>query len=311
MTSERKGIILAGGKGTRLYPLSKAISKQLMPVYDKPMVYYPLSTLMLAGITEILIITNPSDLESFKNLIGDGSQLGLKIKYKIQKNPDGLVQAFLIGEEFIKDSPVALTLGDNLFHGNELLDQLRFANSQKNGATIFAYRVNNPSSYGVVDFDNNGKVLDIQEKPDNPSTNYAVTGLYFYDNTVISRAKLVKPSIRNELEITDLNKSYLETDNLNVQLLGRGLAWLDTGSFKSLNSASIYIRTIQNRQGMKICCPEEIAWRLKLITDNQLMNLAKPLLKSGYGKYLLKILEESESEHFQLERNLKRSTYKH
>ena len=306
MTSDRKGIILAGGKGSRLYPLSKAISKQLMPVYDKPMVYYPLSTLMLAGITEILIITNPSELDHFKSLLGDGSQLGLKIKYEVQKKPKGLVEAFLIGEEFIKDSSVALTLGDNLFHGNELLTQLKFANSQKDGATIFAYRVNNPSSYGVVDFDNNGKVINIQEKPKNPATNFAVTGLYFYDNTVLERSKLIKPSIRNELEITDLNKSYLETDDLRVQLLGRGLAWLDTGTFESLNLAGTYIRTIQNRQGMKISCPEEIAWRLQLITDSQLMKLAKPLIKSGYGKYLLKLLEESESEHFQLERSLKR-----
>ena len=306
MTSDRKGIILAGGKGSRLYPLSKAISKQLMPVYDKPMVYYPLSTLMLAGITEILIITNPSELDHFKSLLGDGSQLGLKIKYVVQKKPKGLVEAFLIGEEFIKDSSVALTLGDNLFHGNELLTQLKFANSQKDGATIFAYRVNNPSSYGVVDFDNNGKVINIQEKPKKPATNFAVTGLYFYDNTVLERSKLIKPSIRNELEITDLNKSYLETDDLRVQLLGRGLAWLDTGTFESLNLAGTYIRTIQNRQGMKISCPEEIAWRLQLITDSQLMKLAKPLIKSGYGKYLLKLLEESESEHFQLERSLKR-----
>ena len=306
MTSDRKGIILAGGKGSRLYPLSKAISKQLMPVYDKPMVYYPLSTLMLAGITEILIITNPSELDHFKSLLGDGSQLGLKIKYEVQKKPKGLVEAFLIGEEFIKDSSVALTLGDNLFHGNELLTQLKFANSQKDGATIFAYRVNNPSCYGVVDFDNNGKVINIQEKPKKPATNFAVTGLYFYDNTVLERSKLIKPSIRNELEITDLNKSYLETDDLRVQLLGRGLAWLDTGTFESLNLAGTYIRTIQNRQGMKISCPEEIAWRLQLITDSQLMKLAKPLIKSGYGKYLLKLLEESESEHFQLERSLKR-----
>ena len=306
MNSDRKGIILAGGQGSRLYPLSKAISKQLMPVYDKPMVYYPLSTLMLAGITEILIIINPTELDPFKRLLGDGSHLGLKIKYEIQKRPEGLVQAFLIGEEFIKDSSVALTLGDNLFHGNELLTQLRFANSQKEGATIFAYRVNNPSAYGVVDFDKNGKVLDIQEKPNKPSTNYAVTGLYFYDKTVVERSKLVKPSIRNELEITDLNKIYLETGDLRVQLLGRGLAWLDTGTFESMNSAGTYIRTIQNRQGMKISCPEEIAWRLKLISDNQLIKLAQPLLKSGYGKYLLKLLEESESEHFQLERSLKR-----
>tara|TARA_Y100001968_G_C19408074_1_gene744797 strand:- start:259 stop:1179 length:921 start_codon:yes stop_codon:yes gene_type:complete len=305
MGSDRKGIILAGGKGSRLYPLTNAISKQLMPVYDKPMIYYPLSTLMLAGIKEILIITNPSDKDSFKKLLGDGSQLGLKIDYAIQQNPEGLVQAFLIGEDFIQNSPVALTLGDNLFHGNELLSQLRFANSQKNGATVFAYRVNNPSSYGVVEFDNDGNVLDIQEKPIKPLSNYAVTGLYFYDNTVVSRAKLVKPSARNELEITDLNKSYLESGDIKVQLLGRGLAWLDTGTFDSLNSAGAYIRTLQNRQGMKISCPEEIAWRLKIIDDNQLRSLAQPLLQSGYGKYLLRLLEESASEHIQLERNLK------
>ncbi len=306
MVSDRKGIILAGGKGSRLYPLSNVISKQLMPIYDKPMIYYPLSTLMLADIKEILLITNPSDKDSFKKLLGDGSQLGLKIEYAMQENPEGLAQAFLIGEEFIQNSNVALTLGDNLFHGNELLTQLKFANSQKNGATIFAYRVNNPSSYGVVDFDKNGNVLNIQEKPIKPLSNYAVTGLYFYDNTVVERAKLIKPSSRNELEITDLNKSYLESDNLKVQLLGRGLAWLDTGTFDSMNAAGNYIRTLQNRQGMKISCPEEIAWRLNRIDDNQLRSLAKPLLQSGYGKYLLRLLDESESEHIQLERSLKK-----
>ncbi len=306
MISDRKGIILAGGKGSRLYPLSNAISKQLMPVYDKPMIYYPLSTLMLAGIKEILLITNPPDKDSFKNLLGDGSQLGLKIEYSIQENPEGLAQAFLIGEEFIQDSNVALTLGDNLFHGNELVTQLKFANSQRNGATIFAYRVNNPSSYGIVDFDNNGNVLNLQEKPSKPLSNYAVTGLYFYDNTVVERAKLIQPSFRNELEITDLNKSYLESGDLKVKLLGRGLAWLDTGTFDSMNSAGNYIRTLQNRQGMKISCPEEIAWRLKRIDDDQLRSLAEPLLPSGYGKYLLRLLEESESEHIQLERGLKK-----
>ena len=304
MNLKRKGIILAGGNGSRLYPLSNATSKQLMPLYDKPMIYYPLSTLMLAQIRDILVITKPDYEASFKNLLKDGSHLGLKIEYAVQSNPGGLVEAFLIGEEFIQDSPVTLILGDNLFHGNELLGQLKYANSQKQGATIFGYRVHNPGRYGVINFDKDGNVLEIEEKPIHPRSNYAITGLYFYDNTVVERAKKIKPSLRNELEITDLNNNYLQTNDLKVQLFGRGMAWLDTGTFDSLHSAGSYIRTLQNRQGMKISCPEEIAWRLKIIDDNQLKKLAECSLESGYGEYLLKILQESESEHSQLERNL-------
>lgn len=291
---KRKGIILAGGSGTRLYPLTKSVSKQLMPVYDKPMIYYPLSTLMLAGITEFLIITTPQDSQNFRNLLGDGSGWGISIEYAVQHSPDGLAQAFIIGEEFIGDNPVSLILGDNLFFGHNMSKDMLTAASENNGATIFGYRVQDTSAYGVVEFDKEGRVISLEEKPKNPKSNYAVSGLYFYDNQVIDIAKAVKPSPRGELEITDVNKAYLEQGNLNVQLLSRGTAWLDTGTHDSLLDAGHFIATIEKRQGLKVCCPEEIAYRLGLISAEQLQRLAEPMLKNGYGQYLMSILSESE-----------------
>lgn len=290
---KRKGIILAGGSGTRLYPLTKSVSKQLMPVYDKPMIYYPLSTLMLAGITEFLIITTPHDSQNFQNLLGDGADWGISIEYAIQPNPDGLAQAFIIGEDFIGNDPVSLVLGDNLFFGHNMSKDMIFAASKNCGATIFGYRVQDASAYGVVEFDNQGQVISIEEKPKQPKSNYAVSGLYFYDNQVVDIAKHIKPSPRGELEITDVNKAYLEQGRLNVQLLSRGTAWLDTGTHDSLLDAGHFIATIEKRQGLKVCCPEEIAFRLGLISAEQLKKLAEPMLKNGYGQYLMNILTES------------------
>lgn len=288
-----KGIILAGGSGTRLYPLTKSVSKQLMPVYDKPMVYYPLSTLMLAGVTEFLIITTPQDNAEFKNLLGDGSDWGIHIEYAIQESPDGLAQAFIIGEEFIGDSSVALILGDNLFFGENMSkDMLQAASNQNHGATVFGYHVQDPQAYGVVEFDSKGKAVSLEEKPKDPKSNYAVPGLYFYDNRVVEIAKNVKPSPRGELEITDVNNAYLEDESLNVKILSRGTAWLDTGTHDSLLDASHFIATIEKRQGLKVCCPEEIAFRLGLISASQLEALAEPMKKNGYGQYLFSVLKE-------------------
>ncbi len=287
----RKGIILAGGEGTRLYPLTKAVSKQLMPVYDKPMIYYPLTTLMDCGIVEILIICNSYHLNNFKALLGNGNQWGIKIYYEIQKKPEGIAQAFLLGENFIKDSNVALILGDNLFYGNNFKVNLKEANNNLEGATLFAYPVSEPSRYGIVEFEKETKqVIDIIEKPNNPRSNYAVTGLYFYDNDVISYANDLKPSIRNELEITDINKRYLLEKKLKVTILGRGMAWLDTGTYDSLQEAGSFIRTLENRQGLKIGSPEEVAWRAGLINDSQLRNLASTISKSSYGSYLIDLI---------------------
>lgn len=289
----RKGIILAGGSGTRLYPLTKAVSKQLMPVYDKPMIYYPLSTLMLAGINDILIISTPTDLPRFKDLLGDGSEWGIKLSYKEQPSPDGLAQAFILGEEFIGDDPVCLILGDNLFFGHNLTDSLKNATLRQCGATVFGYHVQNPTAYGVVEFDPNGKVISLEEKPAQPKSNYAVPGLYFYDNNVVSIAKSIKPSARGELEITDVNKVYLHEGMLQVEPLGRGSAWLDTGTHDDLLEAGQFIATIEKRQGLKVCCPEEIAYRLGYINAAQLAVLADPMKKNGYGQYLLSLLNES------------------
>ena len=288
----RKGIILAGGTGTRLAPLTNVISKQLIPIFDKPMIYYPLSTLMLSGIREYLIITTSFDNRLFKELLGNGSQWGINIQYAEQTSPDGIAQAFIIGEKFISKSNISFILGDNLFHGNQLISQLNEADQKDKGATLFAYKVNDPERYGVLEIDNKGKVLSIEEKPKSPKSRYAITGLYYYDNMIIEYAKSLKFSSRNELEISDINKLYLKEGNLNVQLMGRGTAWLDTGTIESLHEASSYIRTLENRQGLKISCPEEIAWRNHWISDKELASLAKSISNSGYGKYLMKLLNE-------------------
>ena len=285
-----KGIILAGGSGTRLYPITKAISKQLMPIYDKPMVYYPLSILMMAGIRDVLVITTPSDRSQFERLLGDGSELGCNLKYAVQEVPNGLAQAFVIGAEFIGDDSVCLILGDNIFHGSGLVSLLQESAKIKNGARVFAYRVNDPQRYGVVEFDDKNKVLSIEEKPQNPKSNYAVPGLYFYDNHVVDIAKSIKPSARGEYEITTVNQVYLEQEALSVGVMGRGTAWLDTGTFASLHDASDFVRVVEHRQGQKIGCIEEVAWRMKFISDAELLKIAKPLVKSGYGKYLENLL---------------------
>ncbi|MFD2754749.1 glucose-1-phosphate thymidylyltransferase RfbA [Comamonas terrae] len=291
MTQARKGIILAGGSGTRLHPATLAISKQLLPIYDKPMVYYPLSTLMLAGIRDILVISTPQDTPRFEQLLGDGSQWGLNLQYAVQPSPDGLAQAFLIGEQFLEGAPSALVLGDNIFYGHDFQLLVREASAQQAGATVFAYHVQDPERYGVAEFDAQGKVLSLEEKPAQPKSNYAVTGLYFYDSQVVNLAKSLQPSPRGELEITDLNRLYLEQEQLNVQLMGRGYAWLDTGTHDSLLEASQFIATLEQRQGLKVSCPEEIAYRNQWIEADQLERLAQPLLKNGYGKYLMQCLK--------------------
>lgn len=292
--SRRKGIILAGGSGTRLYPLTRGVSKQLMPVFDKPMIYYPLSTLMLAGIQNILIITTPEDSAQFQRVLGDGSALGVALSYAEQPSPDGLAQAFHIGADFIGNDPCALILGDNIFYGHGLPQLLVNADRHQTGASVFAYRVNDPQAYGVVAFDGEGRVNSIEEKPERPRSNYAVTGLYFYDNTVVARARELKPSRRGELEITDLNRLYMDEGRLSVEIMGRGYAWLDTGTHGSLLDAAAYVRITEERQGLKICCPEEIAWRQGFISDSQLVEIAQVMRRSGYGEYLLQLLRQED-----------------
>ncbi|HFQ4975254.1 TPA: glucose-1-phosphate thymidylyltransferase RfbA [Vibrio vulnificus] len=288
----RKGIILAGGSGTRLYPLTTVVSKQLMPVYDKPMVYYPLATLMQAGIKEILVISTPAELPRFESLLGDGSNFGVSISYKVQPSPDGLAQAFILADEFLYGSACALVLGDNLFYGHNLTKSLQIANNSTHGATIFGYHVANPKAYGVVEFDENNSVVSIEEKPQNPRSNYAVPGLYFFDADVVEVAKQVKPSARGELEITDVIQHYLDAGKLKVEIMGRGTAWLDTGTHDDLLSAANFIATVEKRQGLKINCPEEVAYRNGWLSREQLLDIAEPLRKSGYGEYLLKLLQE-------------------
>lgn len=290
-----KGIVLAGGSGTRLYPLTRGVSKQLLPIYDKPMVFYPISTLMLAGIKDILIITTPEDNAGFKRLLGDGSDFGINLDYAIQPSPDGLAQAFIIGEEFIGDDSVCLVLGDNIFYGQSFSNTLKNAAARESGATVFGYQVKDPERFGVVEFDEGMKAISIEEKPETPKSNYAVTGLYFYDNRVVEMAKQVEPSHRGELEITTLNEMYLNDGSLNVELLGRGFAWLDTGTHESLHEASSFVQTIENVQGLKVACLEEIAWRNGWLSDEQVLTLAKPMMKNEYGQYLTRLVTENQN----------------